>query len=151
VDLYPLLKYLHVLLAIGAVGLNVSYAVWLQRASRAPQHLGHVLATLQFLDDRLANPAYALLLATGFGLVWLGPWRLDTFWIAAALVLYGVLVVLGLGGYSRILRQQVRTLQAEGPATPAYRRLARRATLVGSASLVVALAIVYLMVVKPSP
>ena len=34
VDFYPWLKTLHILLAIVAVGFNISYGVWLARAAR---------------------------------------------------------------------------------------------------------------------
>jgi hypothetical protein len=44
---------------------NASYAIWLARAAREPQHLGHVLRGVKLLDDRFANPAYGLLLVTG--------------------------------------------------------------------------------------
>ena len=60
--LYPYIKLLHVLLAIVAVGFNASYGIWLARAAREPEHLGHVLRGIKILDDRFANPAYGLLL-----------------------------------------------------------------------------------------
>lgn len=43
VGLYPYIKFLHVLLAIVAVGFNASYGIWLARAAHEPAHLGHVL------------------------------------------------------------------------------------------------------------
>jgi hypothetical protein len=42
-DLYPWLKAVHVLLGMVAVGINVSYAVWVNRAAREPQHFGYAL------------------------------------------------------------------------------------------------------------
>ncbi len=48
------------------VGFNASYGIWLARARDAPQATqSHVLRTIKFLDDRIANPAYGLLLLTG--------------------------------------------------------------------------------------
>ena len=34
--LYEFLKYIHVVLAIVAIGFNISYAIWLQRAAKDP-------------------------------------------------------------------------------------------------------------------
>ncbi len=69
-SIYTLLKFAHILLAIIAVGFNASYAIWIRRATREPQHLGHVLRGIKFLDNRLANPGYGLLLVTGLSMVW---------------------------------------------------------------------------------
>ncbi len=41
---YALLRFVHVLLAIAAVGFNMSYGIWLARAAREPEHESHVLA-----------------------------------------------------------------------------------------------------------
>jgi hypothetical protein len=63
---YNVLKYGHVLLAMTAVGANLTYGIW-QGAivSRAPEHEGFVLRGIKFIDDRVANPCYLLLLLTG--------------------------------------------------------------------------------------
>src|SRR2546430_17100462 len=66
---YSLLKFVHVLLAITAVGSNITYAAWNIRGAREPQHLAFALKGIQFLDNRVANPAYGLLLLTGLTLV----------------------------------------------------------------------------------
>jgi membrane protein implicated in regulation of membrane protease activity len=54
-----------------------------------------VLRTVKILGDRFANPAYGLLLLTGLTMVWVGDVDLTQFWLATALVLYALLVVLG--------------------------------------------------------
>src|SRR5574341_1748934 len=109
-SLYMIIKFVHVLLAIIAVGFNASYGIWLARAAREPAQLGHVLRGIQVLDDRFANPAYGLLLLTGLAMVWLGNIPLTTFWIAAALALWLLAVILGLAGYTPTLRNQIRVL-----------------------------------------
>ena len=148
-DLYDLIKYIHVLAAITAVGLNVSYGVWLAFTARAPEHRLHVLRGIKFLDDRLANPAYVLLLLTGLAMVGVGAIAITTTWIAAALALYVVLVLLGLGVFSRALARQIRMLETGDGETAAYAALDRRTTLSGALLVVIALVIVFLMVVKP--
>jgi len=150
-SLYTFLKFLHVLLAIVAVGFNASYGIWLARAARAPDHALHVLRGIKFLDDRFANPAYALLLVTGISMVVVGDLSLATFWLATALALYGVLIVVGLAAYTPTLRRQIAVLESEGAASVEYRRLSQRGTIVGIVLAIIVIAIVFLMVVKPTP
>ena len=147
--LYDLIKYVHVLAAITAVGLNLSYGVWLAFGERGPEHRIFVLRTIKRLDDWLANPAYVLLLLSGLGMVWVGAMSLATTWIAVALGLYVVLVVLGLGVFSRSLSRQISVLESGTVDAAVYRAIARRTTVSGAILVVIALAIVFLMVVKP--
>ena len=147
---YNIAKFVHIFLAIVAVGFNVSYGIWIARASREPQHLPHVLRGIKTLDDRFANPAYALLLVTGLITAFIGRIPFTTFWIAAAIALWVVAVALGLGLYTPTLRQQIRVLEAEGAASATYARLASRAMVVGLATTVPIVLILLLMVFKPA-
>ncbi|MDQ7843016.1 MAG: DUF2269 family protein [Armatimonadota bacterium] len=146
---YTLLKFLHVLLAIAAVGANITYGLWLARAAREPRHLEYVLRGVKVLDDRVANPSYALLFVTGAAMIYVGDLSWTTPWLLASLVLYAVVLLLGLLGYTPLLRRQIALLSAGGPASPEYRTAERRARLVGTALAVLVVAIVFLMVVKP--
>ena len=146
---YTLLKYIHVLLAITAVGSNITYGLWNALAAREPAHLSFALRGISFIDRRVANPAYALLLITGLVLVAIGPWGLGRGWIATALVLFGLLIVVALGFYSRVTKRQIEALETEGHASDKFKRLARQGLILGVASLVIVLAIVFMMVVKP--
>jgi uncharacterized membrane protein len=147
--LYPYIKFVHVLLAIVAVGFNASYGVWLTRATREPAHLGHVLRGIKVLDDRFANPAYGLLLITGLANVFIAGIPLTTPWIAGALALWLVLIVVGAAVYSPTLRKQIAALETAGPDSAEYRTLAARGRTVGIALAVIVVVIVFLMVVKP--
>ena len=149
IGLYPYIKFLHVLLAIVAVGFNASYGIWLARAAREPAHLGHVLHGIKTLDDRFANPAYGLLLVTGLANVFIAGIPLTTPWIAGGLALWLVLIVVGGAVYTPTLRRQIAALEASGPDSPAYRSLAARGQAVGIALAVIVVVIVFLMVVKP--
>jgi uncharacterized membrane protein len=150
IDVYTISKLVHILLAIVAIGFNASYGVWLARARREPEHLPHVLHGIKTLDDRFANPAYALLLVTGLVMVTVGNIPLTTFWIAAALVLWVTVVAIGLGVYTPTLRRQIRVLEAEGPDSGEYARLSIRATLVGIVTMIPIALILILMVFKPA-
>ncbi len=147
---YLLLKYLHVLLAITAVGSNITYGVWKTLGAREPAHAPFALRGIAFIDNRVANPAYGLLLITGLVLLAVGEVGFRG-WVIAALILFALLIVVAVGFYSRVVRQQIKVMDAEGVASVAFKRLDSQAMTYGIISLVIALLIVFLMVVKPFP
>jgi uncharacterized membrane protein len=150
ITVYDVVKFVHVLLAIIAVGFNISYGIWLSRAARDPDHRMHVLRGIKVLDDRFANPAYALLLVTGLIMIAISGVRITDFWIAASLALYGLLVVVGAGFYTPTLRRQIEVLEVQGPTSPDFQRLAVRSRLIGMGLAIPTLTIVFLMVTKPT-
>ena len=147
---YLLMKYLHVLAAIVAFGANVTYGIWITRASRHPDVMPFTLRGIKLIDDRLANPAYALLLVIGLLMVFTSHLSLTTSWLLTALVLYVLVILIGLMGYTPTLRHQIQILETEGFNSPAYQTLARRGTILGVVLAILVIAIVFLMVVKPS-
>lgn len=149
--IYNIFKYLHILLAIVAVGFNISYAIWLQRAARSPQHLDFALRGIKFLDDYIANPAYLGLFATGLIMVLTLPIPFSTFWISAAMGLWVVLLIGGFGFYTPTLRSQIKTLETQGADSAAYQQLNTRGTMIGIFLAVIVLVIIFLMVFKPTP
>ena len=150
ITVYDLVKWVHILFVIIAVGFNASYGVLLRRAASEPEHEAHVLRTVRVLDDRFANPAYAGLLITGLLMVGFYAPRLTDFWIAAALALYAIAVAVGLGVYTPTLRRQIATIDELGPSSPEYRSLSKRGTIVGIFLAIDVIAITFLMVTKPT-
>lgn len=148
-DLYPWLKALHVLLAIVAVGFNMSYGIWQARAGRDPQHMGYALRTIKFMDDRIANPAYVGLAIVGVALVLIGPYDFDDLWVAVAIGLYALLVIIGLGLYSPVLKRQIAEYETSGGQTAEFAGLSGRSRLLGAVLGLIVVAIILLMVVKP--
>jgi len=148
-DVYPWLKLAHILLAIVAVGSNVTYGIWQARAAREPQHVGWALRGVKFLDDRIANPAYLLLGAVGVAMVLIGPWEFEAPWIAISIGLYVALALVGFGLYSPTLSRQIRVYESDGPDAPEFHALGRRGRLLGILLAVIVVAIVALMVLKP--
>jgi len=147
---FQFIKFVHVMLAIVAVGFNASYGIWLARSANASQATqSHVLRTIKFLDDRIANPAYGLLLLTGLFMIFSAgiPVRL---WIALAIGLWLVLIFVGLGVYTPTLRDQIRVLESDGPGSEEYRRLSARGRTVGIVLGIIVVVIVFLMVTKPA-
>ena len=148
-DWYPWLKMLHILFAIVAVGLNISYGVWQVRAAREPEHTGYALRGIKFLDDRIANPSYAGLLIVGILLVLLGPWEFTQFWVFGAIVLYLLMGAVAFFFYSPTLKRQIAVYEASGAGPSEFAALSTRSRIVGIALAVIVVAIIILMVVKP--
>jgi uncharacterized membrane protein len=148
--LYSFMKFLHVLLAVIAVGFNASYGIWLARAAKEPEHAAHVLQGIRILDDRFANPAYGLLLVLGLAMVWESGIPFSTFWIAASLVLYVLLVVLAVVGYTPALRRQIALAERGLAGSDEYRQVAKRGGIIGGVLGAIVVIIIFFMVTKPT-
>jgi uncharacterized membrane protein len=145
-----LLTSLHVLAAITAVGANLTYAFW-DRVSRADrEHLGFVLRSLRLLDQRVANPAYAVVLVTGLLMVLTQGFSITLTWILIGLVVFVVVGALGGAVYAPGLRRQIAELDTGGPESDAYRAVAARNRGLGLFITVLVIAVVVVMVVKPA-
>jgi uncharacterized membrane protein len=83
-------------------------------------------------------------------MVLISPYTFTTFWILLALVLYAVMGVVAAVGYSPALRGQIRALDEGGAGSEEFRRYSKRATALGIPLAVLALAILGLMVFKPT-
>jgi uncharacterized membrane protein len=142
-------KFVHVLLAIVAVGSNLSYGIWLAGAGQAPAHDAHTLRGIKKLHDRLAIPAYVLLGVTGVVLVVRGPWDLTAGWITASSVLYLVALPAAVVGYSPALGGQLVALEKDGPRSPRYRAATRLTATAGGLTATLVVVITFLMVTKP--
>ncbi|MCC7009571.1 MAG: DUF2269 family protein [Acidobacteria bacterium] len=147
--LYLLIKWLHVLAAITALGTNITYGLWIVRASRDPGVLPFTLRTIKVLDDRVANPAYGVLLVTGLAMMWVADLPFHTPWLEGSLALYAAMFLLAVFGYTPTLKRQIAALERHGIGSSEYRALAARGRLLGALLGVIVITIVLLMVVKP--
>ncbi len=148
--LYTAIKFFHILFAIGAVGANATYTVWLVRGQTDARSLDFALRGIKFLDDRIANPLYGLLFLSGLAMVWAGHISLTTRWIDSALVLWLLLILFAAFGYTPALKRQIATLAANGLDSPEYKAADRRGTIFGIITGVIVLLILLLMVFKPT-
>jgi uncharacterized membrane protein len=149
VSLFLLLKLIHISAAIVAVGTNISYDYWLHRAGTDRARLLDALEGIRTLDRRLANPAYGVLLITGLAMVFNVGYPLTTFWVAAAIVLYVLVAAIGIVGFAPVRRRQ-RAEAARDPTSADYRRIARRANLLGVVTVGALVVILFLMVFRPT-
>jgi uncharacterized membrane protein len=143
-----LLKLIHVLAAITAVGSNLTYGFWLRGAGRDRDRLVWTIETIHRLDTRVANPAYGVLLVTGILMVLGGLFSFQTGWLATAIVLYVLVAIVGIALYAPAIRRQLAEAERD-PRSSAYAVAERRSTVLGVVTTAIVLVIVFLMVVKP--
>jgi hypothetical protein len=146
---YLVLKYIHIAAAITAVGANITYGVWNARSQGEPSHLGFALKGIKFLDDRIANPAYGVLLVTGLIMVFAGSWGFKL-WVVLALILFAILVVVAVAVFSPLLRKMIQAVDAGSTASAEFAGMVRQNRILGGVfGLIVALILV-MMVFKPT-
>lgn len=151
ITLYAILKSIHILTAIIAVGANLSYPLWLYFGHKNEQHLPFALKGIQLLDDRMANPAYILSLLTGLGLCWymhLNPF--SALWLWGSLILYALAAGTGIAVYSPLLKKQMAVLASSGNQSAAYQQINKKGMYVGIFIFLLAFSIILLMVAKPA-
>src|SRR5512140_3504991 len=148
-DYYHILKFLHILSDIIAVGFSASYMLWIWRASSDPGKLAYILQGIRFLDSRITNPAFLLIVISGLSMALLSGYPLTSIWIAGAIFLFLAVALLGMLIYAPAFRRL--RLAAENPLTqPAeLKRLVRRAFGLNLIVGTLVLAILGLMVFKP--
>jgi uncharacterized membrane protein len=83
-------------------------------------------------------------------MVYIARFMLTTPWLLSALILYALVELIGLFGYTPTLRRQIRILDGEGISSTTYQALARRGTLLGIILAILTITIVFLMVVQPA-
>ncbi len=145
---YLLLKYIHILSAIVAVGANITYGVWSFLSQREPAHLGFTLKGIRWLDNRIANPAYGVLFLSGVALIIVGgvPIKL---WIIAAVIIFVAIAAIGGAVFTPLVRRQIALVEAGDTSSPEFERLSRRNSLIGPLLGVLVLVVLAMMVFKP--
>ena len=147
-SLFLALKVVHVLSAIVAVGSNVTSVYWLDRAGRDRERLVWALEGVRWLDRRVANPAYVVVLLSGILMVTTGGYRFEQGWISLAIVLYLFTAAFGIVAFAPALRRQ-RAEAAADPDSAAYARIARRTRWYSWLTTGIVVVIIVLMVTKP--
>jgi uncharacterized membrane protein len=147
-SLVLILKLIHVLAAITAVGANLTYTYWLRYAGRDRDRLVWTMNGIRRLDNFIATPAYIVLAITGVLMVLTGAFSFTTGWIITAIVLYVIVVIVGIGLYSPALKRQIAAAESD-PTSTAYAEAARRTNRYGIITTAIVLVIVVLMVTKP--
>jgi uncharacterized membrane protein len=144
------LEYVYILLLIAAIGPNVTYAVWIQRAMADRAALPFTLKGIKVLNDRVVLPATALLLIAWIAMALTAGQSILTPWILLVLILWLVVFLVGIFAYSPTLNQQITLAESAGADSNEYKSVAWRGTLLGIAIGVVVLVIIFLMVFEPT-
>ena len=138
------------------LGTNLTYGLIMAIGDRAGgEQRVFAIRTIQKLDRRMANPAYMAQLATGLLLVWLLELDLvGTSWLLLGLLLYVAVAVLGISVYAPLFRRRLalaeRLAEWDEGVAGGYAEVARRADRLGVLVTAIVVAIVALMVVKPT-
>ena len=144
-----LLKLVHVVAAIVAVGANLTYTYWMRYGAQDRDRLVWTMKGIRRLDRFVANPAYVVLLVTGLLMVLGGRFSFGASWILVSIALYIAVVVLGIALYAPAFRRQLAEAELDS-TSQAYGDAARRSNLLGVTTIVAVLVIVALMVTKPA-
>ena len=146
---YLVLKWIHIFAAVIAVGANITYGVWNARSQSEPAHLGFALKGIKFIDDRIANPAYGVVLLTGLIMIFAGNWRFKL-WIVIALILFAIMVVIAVGVYSPLLRKMIQAVDTGSTASAEFAGMVRQNRILGPVFGLIVAVILVMMVFKPS-
>jgi uncharacterized membrane protein len=144
---YILVKFLHILVAIIALGTSAGLGIVLEFYGNHPAHGSFVLRAIERIVTFVVVPGYVLMLVTGLWMVNLS-WPLTTRWIQAALALWGIGIVI-LVGLLAVLHKQRGLFDTKGPASAPYRRVSLFGRGLGGAVGLVVVITLYLMVFKP--
>ena len=148
-ELYSILKMLHVLSATAWVGGGlVGTALGLMAArSRTDEALLDTIAQLEWSARRVFVPASFATLAFGLGMTWLGGLWLDA-WVLVGLGGIAAVIALGAGVLGPRI-ERILALRAAGQSGDAV-RLARQVLLAASFDGTILVLVVVDMVLKPA-
>jgi len=149
--LYNTLKFLHILLAILAVGFVMTFGLILSRAEKADtdgRELKFALQTVGFMS-MIANICFVLLVIVGVGLVQLGGFTWAPMWIHGSAGLFLIAFSIGIFILGPIGKRRLAILQSRGPSDPEFIKLSKRSAILGALAGLITLVIIWLMVAKP--
>jgi uncharacterized membrane protein len=147
---YITLKFLHVLLAIIAVGFTSSFGLIAARgATGGPdgREMKFALGTIRTMS-LVAHICYFLLLVTGFGLIHVAgyPWYA---WLKWSVALFAVAFLAGQFVMLPSVKKRLAMLETKGPSDPAFIAASKQSAMLGAVLGVMTLVILWLMVSKP--
>lgn len=143
-----LLKLVHIVAAMLAVGTNAGAVFWLRAGGRDPDRLSFAIGGIRRLDRKVSIPAFGVLFLTGITMVLLGLYDFTQGWILLAIVLYLGLAVAGMTVMGPALKRVIAEAE-RNPNSEAFERAERTSMRYTVGSLSILLVIVALMVVKP--
>jgi len=150
VEFYIFLKWLHIFTAAVAFGSNLTHLFWLIAANAKDNDAAHrsdILRLVKKIDDRLAVPSYAIMVACGASM-WIMHWPLNSSWIIVSLILTTIITIMGIS-FGPFMNRWVRMAREE-PTGVRLLTWSRRLTIWWAAICVSVPVILYFMVFKPT-
>jgi uncharacterized membrane protein len=150
VDLYNVLKFLHILAAVVWVGGAILLQVLAQSAlkSSLPGRVAEFAAEVELVGKRLFTPLSVLVLVLGVGLVQLGDWGFGQAWIVIGLVGIVATIATGAGYLGPQAAKLAKLVETEGADAPVVRTKVQALLRVARIDLVVLVAVIFVMVTK---
>lgn len=150
--MYIFLKFLHILLAIVAVGFNASFGLILGRASHGGadgREMKFALRTVRTMA-MIAHSSYLLLFLSGIWMVYVAgyPWSMK--WIHISAALFVVAFLTATFTLIPMMKRRIAIVDARGPVDPEFLALSKRSAIIGAALTLITLVILWLMVAKPA-
>jgi uncharacterized membrane protein len=148
--LYTTLKFVHILLAIIAVGFTSSFGLLAARAANSDddREMMYALKVIALMST-IAHWSFLLLLVTGLWMVWDVAFPLTFTWIWASLLLFAIAFLAGTFVMVPSARRRIAILRERGSSDPEFIALSERAAKLGPILSVMAVIIIWLMVAKP--
>jgi len=154
--LYLALKWVHILAVVMFLGNITTGIFWKEHADRTkdPRIIAHAMAGIIAADRWFTIPGVVIIVLAGIGTGLVGHLPLlRTGWIFWSLVLFTLSGIAFMGWLAPIQRRMLRLMEtgaASGrPDWDAYRRLSRGWAFWGAVALLLPLAAMVLMVLKP--
>ncbi len=144
--LYTVIKFVHILTAILALGTSAGLGMVLEFYGGHPRHGAFVLRAVERMSLWFVLPGYVLIVVTGVWMMRLA-WTPVPGWLQIAMALWGVGLVLLIADLA-LLRKQA--MMAAGSVAAMSRRLSLLGRGLGAAFGLIVVAILYLMVFKPA-
>ena len=148
--LNQLLWFIYLILLIFALGPNITYATWIQRATPNRETLLFSLRGIKIINNRIVLPSVLLALIAWIGMVYVSGQSLLIPWVLLTAVFWLLIFLLGLFGYSRTLSRQISLVESAGPDHDDYKSAAWRGTILGIAIGIIALLIILLLAFQPA-
>lgn len=155
--LIPWLLLLHILAAIVAIGPNFAYATIRGMGRKEPTHANFATRVSHEISDRLVYPVGLVIPATGVAMILILGIDLSSrafWWLDVAIVMYAAVYLYSFFVQRKIVEGIIElTSSPPAPGTsgppPGLPALALRAQRGGTAMLILLVAVVALMVIKP--
>jgi uncharacterized membrane protein len=144
---YLWLKFLHILVAVVALGASAGLGIILELFGNDSTHGSFVLRAIERMIALLVLPGFLLMLATGLWMASLA-WPFTAKWLQLALGLW-LVGIASLGWSFAAIREQRRLHTTEGRASPRYARASIASRVSGGVFGFIVVVTLYLMVFKP--